>query len=96
MLALDKRTTKMPMRFAPVDLVVPVRWLTGKHSKPLSANAALLLAYLVWFDEQGNLDEERWFARSPAPRFSVNDPSGWIITLQERGLVAGCFAAVVD
>jgi hypothetical protein len=30
-----------------------------------------------------------------APRFSVNDPSRWVITLQERGLVAGVFAAVV-
>jgi hypothetical protein len=30
-----------------------------------------------------------------APRFSVNDPSRWVITLQERGQVAGVFAAVV-
>jgi hypothetical protein len=30
------------------------------------------------------------------PRFSINDLSGGVITLQERGLVAGCFAAVVD
>jgi hypothetical protein len=31
-----------------------------------------------------------------APRFSVNDPSDGVITLQEGGLVAGCIAAVVD
>jgi len=43
----------------------------------------------------------RWLAAGcsavgmPAPRFSVNDPSRWVITLQERGLVAGVFAAVV-
>jgi hypothetical protein len=30
-----------------------------------------------------------------SPRFSVNDPNRWVITLQERGLVAGVFAAVV-
>ena len=29
------------------------------------------------------------------PRFSVNDPNRWVITLQKRGLVAGGFAAVV-
>ena len=34
-------------------------------------------------------------AMKEPPRFLVNDPSRWVITLQERGLVAGVFAAVV-
>jgi len=50
---------------APDELVVPVRWLIRKRPPPLSPDAALLLAYLVWWDEKGNSGEARWFTRSP-------------------------------
>ena len=46
---------------APVDLLVPVKWLTRTHPKPLTPDAALLLAYLIWWDEQGNVNKYRLF-----------------------------------
>ena len=66
-------------------------------AQPLTNEEVVKLSSLGLGDEVviAKIKQTPGVAFALAPRFSVNDPNRWIITLQERGLVAGVFAAVV-